>query len=139
MTGSGRGAPVWTNQATLVTKAEDIIINRDLEEGGVEGVPLERTMTIMSVRTLNNADVIHVKEDMLKEDSMIEETNFQVLASITPSRQTAVDQDHQRDQFPSIGEHHQSSEWRGDQRVPGKGSDGFEDDVRWPFPLPLSI
>ena len=117
MIGSGRGAPVWTNQATLVTKAEDIIINRDLEEGGVEGVPLERTMTMTSVRTLNNG---YVKEDMLKEDSMTE-ANFQVLASIAQS------------------ELHQSSEWRGDQRALERESDGFEDDVCWPFPPPLSI
>ena len=135
MSGSGHGTPVWTNQATLVIKAEDIIINRDLEEGGVKGVPLERTITMMSVRTLNN--VVDGKEDMLKEDTMTEDVNFQSLASITPSRQTAVDQDHHRHQFLSNDERHQSSEWRGDKRFPEMGSDGSEDDVCWPFPLPL--
>ena len=29
-------APDWTNQATLVTQAEDIVINRDLERGRKE-------------------------------------------------------------------------------------------------------
>lgn len=137
-TGSGRGAPDWTNRTTLVTKAEDIIINRDLEKGDMKGVPLERTMTMMSMRTLNNANV---KEDVLKEDTMTEEANFQVPTSITPSRQTAVDQleDHHIHQFPPNVEHHQSSELKEDQRVPERGLDGFEDDVCWPFPLPLSI
>ena len=130
MTGSAQGAPVWTNQATLVIKAEDIIINRDLEEGGVKRLSLEKTMTMTSVRTLNNA--VDGKEDMLKEDIMTEEANFQILASITPSRQTVADQDHHRHQL-SNDEHHQSSEWRGEQRLPEMGSDGFEDDVCWPF------
>ena len=128
MTGSGRGAPVWKNQATWVIKAEDIVINRDLEEGGVKGPPLERTITTMSVRTLNNADV---KEDVLKEDTMMEEANFQAPASITSSPQTAVDQDQHRHEVPPNSELHQSHgyEWRGDQKVPEKGSGGFEDDV----------
>ena len=128
---SGGGAPDWTNHATLVPKAEDIIINQDLEEG-----PLERTMTMISMCTVSNADV---REDMLKEDTMKEEANFQVLASITPGRQIAVDQDHHGHQFPPNSEHHQSSEWRGDQRILGKGSDGFENNVCWPFPLPLPV
>ena len=133
-TGSGR--PDWTNRTKLVTKAEDVIINRDLEKGGgVKGVSLERTMTMMSMRTLNCADA---KEDTLKEDTMTEEANFQVPASITPSRQSVVDHDHHRDQLPPNGEPHQPSEWR-DQRVPEKRSDGFEEDVCWPFPLRLSI
>ena len=84
-------------------------------------------MTMMSMRTLNNA--VDGKEDMLKEDTMTEEENFQILASIAPSRQTAVDQDHHRHQFLSNDEHHQSSEWRGKQGLPEMGSDGFEDDV----------
>jgi hypothetical protein len=126
---TGGEAPDWTNQATLVPRAEDIIIDQDLEIGGV---PLERTMTLMTMRTLNNADV---KDDMLKEDTTTEEANFQVPPSITPSRQDAVDQD----QFPPNGERHLSSEWRGSQGVLGKGSDGFEDDVCWLFPLPLSV
>ena len=123
--GSGRGAPDWTNQATLVPKVEDIIINRDLE-GGIIDVPLERMITMMSVSTLSNADV---KDDMSKEDNMTEEASLQVPASIGPSRQTALDQDHHRHQFPPNGERHQSSEWGGDQRVLGKRLDGFEDDV----------
>ena len=77
----------------------------------------------MSMRTLNNANVN-------EEDTMTMEANFQVFATITPSRQTAVDQDH----FPPNGECHQSSEWRGDQRVLGVV---FEDDVRCSFPLLL--
>ena len=131
------GAPDWTNRATLVTKPEDIIINRDLEKGEINGVSLERTMTVTNMRSPSNANV---KEDMLKEDTMTEKVNFPVPASITPSRQTAVDHDqHRHHQYPPDGEPHQSSEWRGDQRVPEKASDGSEDDVCWPFSVPLSI
>ena len=135
VTGSGRGAPDWTNQATLVPKAEDIIINRDLEEGRINDIPLERTMTMMSVRTLNNADV---RDDMSKEDTMTEEANYQVPASITPSRQTAVDQSHHRHQFLPNGERHQSSEWIG-ERVLEKRLDEFEDDVCLAFSYSSSV
>jgi sodium/hydrogen antiporter len=128
----GNGRPDWTNRTKLITKVEDVIINRDLEKGVVNGVPLERTITVISTRAPSYADA---KEDKLKEDTMIEEVKLLVPASITPSRQTAVDQDHLR-QFPPNGELHQTSE---DQRAPENGSDGFEDDVCWPFPLPLSI
>ena len=131
-TGSGR--PDWTNRTKLITRAEDIIINRDLEKGEIKGVPLERTVTIMSMRTLSYADA---KEDTLKDDTMVEGANFQLPASITPSRQTTIDQDHHRHELPPNGEHHQSS--GGDQRVPEKRSDGFEEDVCWTFPIPLSI
>ena len=66
-TGSGRtAAPDWTNQARLVTRAEDIVINRDLERGNTartEGVPLERTMTMMSMRTLNNNNADEQKDN----------------------------------------------------------------------------
>ena len=131
-TTAGSGRPDWTNRTKLVTKAEDIIINRDLEKGEVKGGPLERTVTVMSVRTVSYADA---KEDTLREDTMTEEANFQVPAS---SRQTAVDQDHHIHQLPANGERHQSSEWR-DHRVPERESDGIEDDVCWPYPFPLLI
>ena len=128
------GLPDWTNRATLVTKPEDIIINRDLEKGEITEEPLKKTMTMTNMLNPSNANV---KEDMLNEDIMTEKA---VPASITPSRQTAVDHDHHRHhQYPPNGEYHQSSELRGDQSVPEKASDGFEDDVCWPFPLPLSI
>ena len=130
----GNGRPDWANRTKLITRAEDVIINRDLEKGGVNGVPLERTITIVSTRAPSYADA---KEDALKEED-IEEANFQVPASITPSGQTAVDQDHHK-QYPLIGVLRQSSEWKGVQRVPENGSDEFEDDVCWPFPLPLTI
>ena len=117
-TRSGRSAPDWTNQATLVPKAKDIIINQDLEGGGIKG--------------LGNADV---KEVTLKENNMTEEANFKVPVSMTPSRQTAGDQDHH---FTPEGERHQSCEWGGNQRVLER-SDGLEDDVCWSFHLPLSV
>ena len=45
-TGSGpAGAPDWTNQARLVTRGEDIVINRDLEQGEGRGVPLKKPMS----------------------------------------------------------------------------------------------
>ena len=47
-------APDWTNQARLVTRAEDIVISRDLERGdeGSRGVSLEKRSTL----TLNDSD-----------------------------------------------------------------------------------
>ena len=54
------GAPDWMNQAMLVSRVEDIVINRDLERGGM---PLEKTMTMMSMCTLNTS-----KTDGLKEN-----------------------------------------------------------------------
>ena len=133
----GNGRPDWANRTKLITRAEDVVINRDrdLEKGGVNGVPLERTITIVSTRLPSYDDA---KEDTLKGED-IEEAKIQVPASIpasiTPSGQTAVDQ-HHHGQFPPDGELHISIERRGD---PENGSDEFEDDVRWPFPLPLSI
>jgi len=36
-TGSGRAdAPNWTNQARFIARAEDIVINRDLERGEMD-------------------------------------------------------------------------------------------------------
>ena len=123
----GNGRPDWANRTKLITRAEDVIINRDrdLEKGGVNGVPLERTITIVSTRLPSYDDA---KEDTLKGED-IEEAKIQVPASIpasiTPSGQTAVDQ-HHHGQFPPDGELHISIERRGD---PENGSDEFEDDV----------
>ena len=126
--GSGRaGAPDWTNQARLVTRAEDIIINRDLERGdtGV-GVPLEKEMTMTSMGTINNNNVDGQKEaDGGKPDAITQEIKFQ--ADPTPT--TPTQQDY-RNQFPPDGEHHQTSEWmEGDQRVVERDMGELGDDV----------
>ena len=117
---TGGGLPDWMNRTKLVSRAEDVIINRDLEKGGLKGVPLDRTTT------LNYADA---KEDTLKEDTTTEEAIFQVPVSITPSQQTIVGQDENNHQLPPNGERHQYNERRGDQSVLERGSDRFEDDV----------
>jgi hypothetical protein len=77
-TGSRAGAPDWTNWARLVTRAEDIVINRDLERGEGGGVLLEKTMTMMSTRTLNNGE----DDDSFKSDGIAEKRS----ASIAPHR-----------------------------------------------------
>ena len=65
-------APDWTNQATLVTQAEDIVINRDLERGeGGRGLPLEKTITLNND---NGADDV----DAAKSDWVGKETKDQV-------------------------------------------------------------
>ena len=117
-TGSRAGAPDWTNLARLVTRAEDIIINRDLErDGGRGGVPLEKTMTMMSTRTLNNGEDEHKDDDSFKSDAITEEA---------PQR----DQDDYRNQFPPDGVHNQTREWiEGDQRVIERNMGGPGDDV----------
>ena len=145
-TGSGRaGAPDWTNQARLVTRGEDIVVNRDLERGEGRGVPLEKSMTIMSLRTLNNSGSADgQKEDVLKEDTIIEEAKFQVDLISAPTfisfTHQPVDQEYQdhpedhRNQLPPDGEHHQTSEWiEGDQRVVEHRLGTFGDDVHLAF------
>jgi len=130
MTGSGcAGAPDWTNQARLVTRGEDIVINRDLERGEGRGVPLEKLMTMMSLRTLNNSsNADEQKEDISKEDTITEEAKPQVdpIPVPTPISAThqSVDQENQghpddhRNQFPPVRERRQTREWiEGDQRV----------------------
>jgi len=136
-TGSGRvGAPDWTNQARLVTRGEDIVINRDLERGEGRGVPLEKSMT-MSVGTLSNSSNA---DGQKKEDAITEEAKFQVnpipapiLVSPTHQGANQENQDHpdnHRSQFPPDGEHDQISEWiEGHQRVVETRSGGFGDDV----------
>lgn len=112
-TAGSRGAvPDWTNQARLVTRAEDIVINRDLErgEGGGGGVRLEKTST----RTFNSSE----EEDGFKSD-------------VIPATTTAH-QDDFRNQFPPDGKHNQTREWiEGDQRVVERNLGGPGDDVRF--------
>jgi hypothetical protein len=117
-------APDWTNQARLVTRAEDIVINRDLERGGGDtggrgggGVPLEKTMTMMSTRTLNNGE----EDDNFKSEGIAEEASTQ-------------DQDDWRNQFLPDGKHNQTREWiEGDQRVVERIMGGPGDDVSFFF------
>ena len=59
--GSGR-APDWTNQARLVSRAENIVINRDPEKSQGGGVPSEKTATTTNTRSLTN-NVDEQKED----------------------------------------------------------------------------
>ena len=68
--GSRTVTPDWTNQARLVTRAEDIVNNRDLErgDGGREGVPLEKTST----RTLNDSE--DGQKDAMTEEGIPEST-----------------------------------------------------------------
>ena len=119
--GSGR-APDWTNQARMVSRAEDIVINRDLERGQEGGrVPLEATMTMTSTRTLNNAD------EQKEEDDL---TNPEVKATV----------DYYRDQFPPDGEHDQTSEWKeGHRTVVERNMGGPGDDVRFDSVLLFSV
>ena len=106
-TGSRAGAPDWTNQARLVTRAKDIAINRDLErgDGGRRGIPLE-------------------KSDAITEG-----------ITVPASTATHGDQDDGRDQFPPDGKHNQTREWKeGDQRVVKRNMGGPGDDVSfYPF------
>ena len=158
-TGSGRvGAPDWTNQARLVSRAEDIVINRDLERGDGGGMPLEKTMTMMSMCTLNtsNTDGLKDNEETLKSDSINEGVTDSPLDSTTTvspmmmmttttTQQRYIqiandgDQDQQnhdqhhnddsRKQFPPDGECHQTSEWKeGNQRIVERRGT-FGDDV----------
>ena len=59
--GSGR-APDWANQARLVSRVENIVIDQDLKKGQGEGVPLEKMATTTSTRTLTN-NMDEQKED----------------------------------------------------------------------------
>jgi NhaP-type Na+/H+ or K+/H+ antiporter len=120
-TGSRAGAaPDWTNQARLVTRAEDIVINRDLERGDGGGVPLEKTMTMMSTRTLNNGE----DDDSFKSDGIAAEERSA----------SQRDQDDWRNQFPPDGKHNQTREWiEGDQRVVERIMGGPGDDVSFFF------
>ena len=127
--GSGGGrvgvAPDWTNQARLVSRPEDIVINRDLERG--DG---GREKTI-SMHTLNGQKE---NEESLKSDSMNEGTKDSSTTTTPvqlPHIQIVEDQDqdqqHQddhheeedaRQQFPPDGQCHQTSEWNeGNRRV----------------------
>lgn len=126
-TGSRAGAPDWTNQARLVTRAEDIVINRDLErgDGGRGGEPLEKTMTMMSTQTLNDGEDGQRDDDGLKSDAITEERS-PISALTAPQR----DQDDCRNQFPPDGKHNQTREWiEGDQRVVERDMGGPGDDV----------
>ena len=131
-TGSRAGAPDWTNLARLVTRAEDIVINRDMErgDGGRGGVPLEKTMTMMSTRTLNNGEDAQKDDDGLKLD----EERSSVPVPTAPQR----DQDDCRNQFPPDGKHNQTREWiEGDQRVVERNMGGPGDDVRFSIVFPV--
>jgi sodium/hydrogen antiporter len=90
--GSRIGAPDWTNQAILVTRAEDIVINRDLERGD-EGRGDEKTMT-MSKPTLTNGQ----KDDGSNSDGMTEEQRVPI-----PAPAQNQDEDDCRNQFPPDG------------------------------------
>ena len=137
-TGSRAGAPDWTNQARLVTRAEDIVINRDLERGegggGRGGVPLEKTMMMMSTRTLNNnggGDDGQKDDDSdgVKSDAISEEERSPIFASTNLQRENQEDC---RNQFPPDGKHNQTREWiEGDQRVVERNVGGPGDDVKF--------
>ncbi|KAF8812044.1 hypothetical protein BYT27DRAFT_7183207 [Phlegmacium glaucopus] len=127
-TGSGRtGAPDWTNQARLVTRGEDIVINRDLERGEGRGVPLEKTMTMMSMRTLNSSShADSQKENVEKEDTDTEPS----VQAPTPTPQANQDRGNQDRPVPPNGERHQTSEWKeGDEIVVESRLGGPGDDV----------
>ena len=131
-TGSRIGAPDWTNQARLVTRAEDIVINRDLERGDGGSVPLEKTTTMMSTRTLNNGG--DGQKDEVKSDATTEES------PIPASTNLQRDQDDCRNQFPPDGKHNQTREWiEGDQRVVEKNMGGAGDDVSFSFAFSLFL
>jgi NhaP-type Na+/H+ or K+/H+ antiporter len=122
-TGSRVGAPDWTNQARLVTRPEDVVINRDLERGeeGRGRVALEKTST----RTFNIGDDGQKDDDSLKSVAITEERTI-------PAAQR--DQDDWRNQFPPDGRHNQTREWiEGDQRVVERNKGGPGDDVRFSF------
>ena len=130
--GSGRvAAPDWTNQATLVSRAEDIVINRDLERGeGGRGVPLEKTISMRTLNNDNGADDV----DAVKSDSVGKETKDQVdrVSAITfAATPTQEDEpDDYPNQFPPDGEHRQTREWiEGSQKVVERRSGGLGDDV----------
>ena len=128
--GSGR-APDWTNQARLVSRAEDIVINRDLEKGQREGVPLEKTATTTSTRTLtNNVDEQKEDDGLTNAKEMIVDppTCPTVVTSTQNSLQFAPDQD--QENFLPDGEHYQNSEWKGDITVVERNMSGSGDDVR---------
>ena len=134
--GSRAGAPDWTNQARLVTRAEDIVINQDLERGdwGRGGVPLEKTMT-MTTRTLNNGEDGQKDDDNLKSDDITEEKD-PIPVSTAPQR----DQDDCRNQFPPDGKRNQTREWlEGNQRVVERNMGGPGDDVSFSLDSFLSL
>ena len=127
-TGSRVGAPDWTNQARLVTRAEDIVINRDLERGDDERGG-ERTTGTTSMSTLNNGQK---DDDGSKSDAINQEQRD----PIPPSTQDQ-DQDDCRNQFPPDGRHNQTREWmEGNQRVVERDMGGPGDDV-YIFLLPI--
>ena len=114
--GGGAVAPDWTNQARLVTRAEDIVINRDLERGD-EGGGGGREKT--SMRSLNSSE----------EDGKKEENGVVVVPALNIHQR---DQDDFRNQFPPDGKHNQTREWiEGDQRVVERNLGGPGDDVRF--------
>ena len=127
--GSGR-APDWTNQATLVSRREDIVINRDLEKGQGEGVPLEKTATTTSTWTLiNNVDEQKEANGLTSSKETIIDPPAGPIA-VTPIQnviQSAADQD--QDDFQPDGEHHQISEWKGDITVVQRNMSRSGDDV----------
>ena len=133
-TGSRAAVPDWINQARLITRAEDIVINRDLERGGDGGgaATLEKTST----RTLNSSeDEQKEEEDGLKSDAITEERIPMPVS--TPHQR---DQDDFRNQFPPDGKHNQTKEWiEGDQRVVERNMGGPGDDVRFISPFLLSL
>jgi len=122
--GSRVGAPDWTNQARLVTRVEDIVINRDLERGDEEEREGEKTITMPSMLTLNNDQT---EGDSSKSSGAITEEQHDPIPSIATEHQ---DQDDSRNQFPPDGKSNQTREWiEGDQRVVERNIGEPGDDV----------
>jgi NhaP-type Na+/H+ or K+/H+ antiporter len=116
--GNRAGAPDWTNQARLVTRAEDIVINRDLERGDEERGG-ERTTKRISMSTINK------EGEGSTSDAVNQEQRDPIPASTRDQ-----DQDDCRNQFPPDGKHNQTREWmEGDQRVVERNMGGPGDDV----------
>ena len=128
--GSRVGAPDWTNQARLVTRVEDIVINRDLERGDEEREG-EKTVTMPSMLTLNNDQT---EDGSSKSSGAITEAQRDPIPSIATEHQ---DQDDCGNQFPPDGKSNQTREWmEGDQRVVERNIGEPGDDVCF-FSLPF--
>jgi hypothetical protein len=107
----------------MVTRAEDVVINRDLERGDTGGRGFERTMTMTSIRTLNNEQKDDDDGSKKSDAIIIEETKLQ----LDP---VPLTQDDCRNQYPPDGKHNQVREWvEGDQRVIEKNMGGPGDEV----------
>jgi NhaP-type Na+/H+ or K+/H+ antiporter len=110
--------PDWTTQTRLVTRGEDIVINRDLELGGAR--PLEKTESGLTLRT---DDTEKLGSSGLSEDMKVHRTE-----SPHPRQPQQVVSDY-RDQIPPDGTE-RIAEWiEGSHRIIEKKS-GPGSDVR---------